>query len=153
MNKKGRIGQKQRLGELKTIHQLIHLWYEKEGKKIKDEARVQEFQESEKVTIYHHEIHKKLVKKSAILKLQTPTGLLEGHDKCATYLENEVKNLLLADAGLDERAQKILLDETLPTFTEADNELLLAPPSIEDVKKTVDNSNLHTCCTRNRWNP
>ena len=143
LNKKVRNGQKQRLGELKTVHQLIQKWYEKEGKKIKDEARVQEFQESEKVTIYHHEIHKKLVKKSAILKLQTPTGLLEGHDKCATYLENEVKNLLLAEAGLDERAQEILLDETLPSFTEADNELLLAPPSVEDVKKTVDNSNLH----------
>ena len=44
---------------------------------------------------------------------------------------------------MDESAQKILLDEILPSFTEADNELLLAPPTIEDVKKTVDNSNLH----------
>ena len=143
LNKKVRNGEHQRLGELKTVHHLIQLWYEKESNKIKDEARIQEFQESEKVTIYHHKIHKKLVKKSAILKLQTLTGILEGHDSCATFLENEVKNLLLTNAGLDENAQKILLNEIVPSFTEADNAILLAPPSSEEVKKIVNNSNLH----------
>ena len=73
-----------------------------------------------KVTIYHHEIHKKLIRKSAILKLQTPGGVIEGHDQCATFLENEVKNLLLTDAGLDPTAQNVLLDDIEPCFTEAD---------------------------------
>ena len=73
------------------------------------ESRVSEFQESEKVTIFYHEIHKKIIRKSAILKLQTPGGIVEGHGPCAAFLENEVKNLLLTDAGLDITAQNTLL--------------------------------------------
>ena len=84
------------LGDLKTIHNLIRNWYEKECSKIKDQSRATEFQQSEKVTIYHHEIHKRQIKKSAILKLQSPNGVLEGHKLCSEYLDQEDKNLLLA---------------------------------------------------------
>ena len=114
INKKIKLGQSELLGELKTIHGLIQNWYEIECCKIKDQSRVEEFQQSEKVTIYHHEIHKKQIRKSAILKLQTPNGILEGHKLCAEYLENDVKNLLPSDAGLDPVAQDTLLDEVTP---------------------------------------
>ena len=107
------------------------------------ESRASEFQESEKVTIYHHEIHKKKIRKSAILKLQTPSGVLEGHSQCANYLENEVKALLLTDAGLDLAAQHLLLDEVAPCFTEADNAILRTAPTLQSVKETIDASNLH----------
>ena len=74
--------------------------------------------------------------------METAAGILEGHDKCSEYLENEVKKLLLTDAELLPQAQEQLLQEVLPCFTDADNEILCKPPTKEDVKKTVDNSNL-----------
>jgi hypothetical protein len=113
LNKKVKNGQHDRLGELRTVHSEIQLWYQKSCDKIKDQSRAAEFQKSEKVTIYHHEVHQKLIKKSAILKLQTPDGLIEGHSKCSEYLENQVKDLLLNDAGLDPSSQEKLLGEVL----------------------------------------
>ena len=101
LNRKVKLGHTNNLAELRTVHSFIQQWYQKQCEKIKLESRASEFQESEKVTIYHHEIHKKLIRKSAILKLQTPDGLLEGHDQCAAFLEKDVKNLLLTDANLD----------------------------------------------------
>ena len=109
LNKKVKSGNFHALGELKAVHLQIQLWYQKSCEKIKDQSRATEFQTNEKVTIYHHEVHKKLIKKSSILKLDTPNGLIEGHDKCAEYLENEVKSLLLVDAGLSLKAQEKLL--------------------------------------------
>ena len=128
-NKKVKKGHAGHLLELNNVHALIQGWYQNQSEKVKVKSRAQEFQDSEKVTVYHHEIHKKLVKKSAILKLQTPSGIIEGHDACATFLENEVKNLLLTDAGLDQSAQNTLLEEISPCFTEADNIILRAPPT------------------------
>ena len=119
LNRKVKLGHNINLRELRTVHSLIHQWYQRQCEKIKLESRASEFQESEKVTIYHHEIHQKLVRKSAILKLQTPDGLLEGHDQCAAFLEREVKNLLLSDAGLDITAQSTLpasLRLTVPSW-------------------------------------
>ena len=143
LNKKVRLGMISKLRELRSVHSLIQRWYERECEKVKNESRATEYQDSEKVTIYHHEIHKKQVRKSAILKLQTPDGILEGHSKCSQYLEKEVKNLLLTDAGLDSSAQAVLLDEIMPCFSEAHNEKLRSPPTLETVKKTVESSNLH----------
>ena len=125
------------------MHSLIQQWYQKQCEKIKLESRASEFQESEKVTIYHHEIHKKLIRKSAILKLQTPDGLLEGHDQCAAFLEKDVKNLLLTDANLDLTAQSTLLEEISPCFTDADNAILESPPTLQSVQDTIKASNLH----------
>ena len=125
------------------MHQSIQLWYQRACSKVKDQSRMNEFQSSEKVTIYHHEIHRKLIKKSSILKLETSNGLIEGHASCSNYLEEDVKNLLLGDAGLLPAAQHELLEEVTPCFTEADNAAFLTPPTMQDVKDTVDNSNLH----------
>ena len=66
-----------------------------------------------------------------------------GHDACSTFLEDDVKSLLLSDAGLDQSAQNILLDELSPCFTEADNVILRSPPTQQCVKDTINNSNLH----------
>ena len=88
-------------------------------------------------------VHKKLIRKSAILKLQTPGGTIEGHELCSKFLENEVKNLLLTDANLDANAQNIVLADVVPCFTEADNVILRAPPTLQSVKDTISSSNLH----------
>ena len=100
LNKKVKLGNTEMLVELANVHSLIQGWYAKQCEKVKIQSRKAEFQESEKVTIYHHEIHKKLIRKSAILKLQTPGGVIEGHDQCATFLENEVKSYNLLMQGL-----------------------------------------------------
>ena len=55
----------------------------------------------EKVRIFHHDLHKKLIKRSSILKLQTSEGELLGHDACAKYLEKSVAKLLLDPVTLD----------------------------------------------------
>ena len=143
INKKVKLGDLSKFGEVQTIHHQIQAWYKKTCDKVKDQSRATEFQRSEKVTIYHHEIHQKIIKKSAILKLDTPVGLLEGHDKCSEYLESQVKDLLLNDAQLDPIAQEKLLEEVMPCFTEADNAMFRTPPSKKDVKETVDASNVH----------
>ena len=83
------------------------------------------------------------MKKAAILKLQTESGLLEGHSACADYLERSVETLLLHPATLNIAAQKVLLDEVVPVFTPADNQKILTAPTIKDVFETVCNSNLN----------
>ena len=75
LNRKVKQGQTNNLQELTTVHGLMQSWYQKECEKVKVQSRASEFQDSEKVTMYHHKIHKKLVRKSAILKLQTPEVL------------------------------------------------------------------------------
>ena len=75
------------LGELNEVQLLIEAWYQKESEKVQHQARVEKFQNNEKTALYHHELLKKVIKKSSILKLQTENGLLEGHDACASYLE------------------------------------------------------------------
>ena len=95
MVKKIQQGQMGRLGELMTVHLLIEKWYTRESDKIQHQSRVREFQESEKTSIYHHELHKKIIKKASILQLMTEDGLIEGHSACVTFLENTVGDLLL----------------------------------------------------------
>ena len=110
---------------------------------MKQQYRVDEITQSEKVRIYHHELHQKHIRKSSILKLQTKDTLLEGHSACATFLENAVAELLLHPAELDQAAQACLLKEVDPVFSEADNVLLCAPPTKQDVKEVLSASNLH----------
>ena len=71
------------LTELRIIQRQIERWYCQESEKIKAQSRIDEYQQDEKTRIYHHDLHKKKVKRSSILKLQTPEGILEGHDACA----------------------------------------------------------------------
>ena len=79
LTKKMQAGLTNRLTELKQVHLLIEAWYDQECAKIALQSRSDEIQQSEKIRIYHHELHQKLIKKSAILKLETDDGLLEGH--------------------------------------------------------------------------
>ena len=97
---------------------------------------------SEKVGIYHHDLHKKIMERSSILKLQTEHGLLEGNDECARYLEDQVADLLLQPAVLHQDARDILLDEVEHVFTQRDNENFARLPDEKEVKKVLDFSYL-----------
>ena len=111
LTRKLRLGESGHLAELKTVHLLIEQWYSKESEKVQHQSRVKEFQESEQTSIYHHELHKKMLKRTAILQLQTEAGMLHGHTACAEYLEKSVEDLLLHPAELDPAAQQALLAE------------------------------------------
>ena len=93
-----------KLGELKEVHLLMEAWYQKESEKVKYQSRLDEFQQNEKTTLYHHELLKKTIKKSSILRLQTDNGIIEGHEACDKFLEKTVEDLLLHPAELDEMA-------------------------------------------------
>ena len=83
------------------------------------------------------------MKRSSILKLQTERGLLEGHDQCSSYLENQVGDLLLHPAVVDQAARDCMLGEVQKVFTDEDNKKLLTLPDKKRVKKVLDASNLH----------
>ena len=136
-------GEHHHLKELKLVHLLIEKWYTRESEKVQHQSRIQEFQNSERSTIYHHELHKRIIKRSSILKLQTSNGIIEGHDECAAFLEQTVEDLLLHPAELDAQAQQTLLAEIVPVFTAEDNTKMLTPPTNDDVLETVTSSNLH----------
>ena len=104
---------------------------------------MQEIRESEKIRIYHHEIHKKNIKQSSILKLQTEDELLEGHSACANYMEGLVGELLLQPHNRDPVCESILLEEVEKVFTVNDNSFLSLTPTKQEIKDTIDNSNLH----------
>ena len=141
--KKVQLGMTEHLSKLKTVHLLIEQYYSRESEKIQHQARVKEFQYNEKTTIYHHELHKRSLKKASILKLETENGVLEEHSACAQYLESCVEKLLLQPAALSPAAQEVLLNEISPVFTAEDNRKILKPPTSKDVKETVSNSNLN----------
>ena len=107
------------------------------------QARTVEVNLGETVRLYHHELHKKHLKRSYILKLQTENGLLEGHAACASYLEQQVKDLLLQPAPIDQIARNTLLAEIQENdFTDDDNDMLLATPTSKEVREIVSSSNL-----------
>ena len=134
----------QKLSELKYVQAEIQNWYCQESEKIKLQGKVEEIHESENVRIYHHELHQKKLKKSAILKLQTEDNkLIEGHQDCAAYLENLVANLLHLPPALDVAAQDQLLAEVEPVFTVADNALLCKDVTKQEVKDILSEANLH----------
>ena len=82
------------------------------------------------------------MQRSSILKLDTEKGVLEGHDQCASYLEDQVSHLLLHPAPLDQVARDCLLEEVQPVFSPADNDALFKVPDEEEIKKVLDRSNL-----------
>ena len=142
LTRKLQLGMNHMMGELKEVHLLVEAWYQKESEKVQHQSRVEEFQMNEKTTLYHHELLKKVIKKSSILKLQTDNGVLEGHSKCAKYLEKTVEDLLLHPAALDKVAQDILLKEVKVVFTEQDNKKFMTKPTKDTVLKVLSNSNL-----------
>ena len=130
-----------KLASLKLVQAEVQVWYEEESEKVKIQSRTDEVDTSEKVRIYHHELHAKHIKRSSILKLDTEKGLVEGHTACAEYLEQAVGDLLLHPANLDVDAQDALLKEVKPVFTEADNQMMVKIPSKDEVKDSVWSAN------------
>ena len=121
----------------------IEDWYEAEVEKIKYQSRVKDIQTSEKVRIYHHELHQKNMKRHSILKLETDAGLVEGHRNCSNYLQNAMADLLENPAVLDSAAQDLLLAGVEKCFTEEDNKMLVAKPTKTEVEESVNSSNMH----------
>ena len=113
---------------MKTVQHLIELCYNTEVEKVELQSRTDEIDTSEKVRIYTNELHRKYIKKSSILKLETTDGVFEGHSACAQFHEDSVGELLLHPTALDLDAQSILLNEVEKVFTEADKEMLTALP-------------------------
>ena len=130
------------LTNLHHTQSLINSWFEEQSKKIQIQSRKNEFASSESTRIYHHELHKQLIRRSSILKLDTEEGFLEGHDKCSSYLLKKVRELLSHPAELDVRAQHSLLNLVSPVFSSEDNVMLEALPSKSEIKNTLLSSNL-----------
>ena len=128
-------GDSEKLSELKQVQLEIQMWHETECEKIKIQARSEEMDSSEKVRIYHHELHAKHIRRTSILKLKTDEGILEGHDACVQYLEKAVGELLLYPADLDTAAQNALLRDVRPVFMANDNEMLVKAPTKDKVKE------------------
>ena len=128
--------------ELRAVQVEIDEWYQKQSAKILFQSRSQEVSSSEKVRIFHHDLHKKHLKRTSILKLQADEVLLEGHSECAAYLEDQVGKLLLHPHVPDLNAQECLLNEVDLVYTEEDNRRLLSTPTQAEVKQVLDDSNL-----------
>ena len=126
-------GYLQKLTELKVVQREINQWYEEDSRNIKVQSKKEDYNEDEQVRIYYHEIHQKHIRKSATPKLNDT--LLEGHDECAAFLENSVKEITAGTPNLDEFAQKILLDETEKVFTDKHNKILMEKPTKDEVYK------------------
>ena len=131
------------LADLKYVQSLISNWYEDQSKKIQVQSRKDEFSSSESTRIYHHQLHKQHIKRSLILKLDTESGLIEGHDMCAAYLENKVRELLCHSAQLDKKAQDNLLSLVVPVFSEHDNKILELLPEPPEILEALVSSNLN----------
>ena len=112
---------------LRRVQIEIDTWYQQESEKILLQSRCTDISLNEKVSAYHHDLHKKHLKRSSILKLMTENGLIEGHKKCAEYLEQKDSDLLRTPAPNYESAQNLLLNEVMSCFTVKDNEILLKP--------------------------
>ena len=113
-------------------------WHNKESEKVKLQSRTEELNESENVRIYHHELHRKHIKRSQILKLETESQTFLGLEECAEYLENSA-----SPAELNNDAQHELLAEVEKVFTPEDNKLLTKVPDKDEVKESVWSANLH----------
>ena len=131
------------LGQLAEVNLRICKWYEEESQKIILLSRSEDINTNEKVRIYHHALHRKHINRSSILKLETPTGIVEGQDNCARALEENVAAHLLHAAPLDLGAQEILLSEVDQCFTEEDNLMLLAVPTKDEVKEVLSTCRSH----------
>ena len=83
----------------------------------------------EEVRIFHHGLHKKYIRQSSILKLDTGSEILEGHENCARFLENQVANLLFLKHVANSSSMEVLLTETERVFTRDDNSAFLACPT------------------------
>ena len=138
-----RKGNKRILPALYEVQKDINNWYKDEADLLLLQIRMDDIVESEKVSIFHHEIHKNRIKQSAILELDTEEGIKKGHEECSLYLAKHVSMIIEQDIDLDPTAQEMLLDDVTPVFTEEDNNKLLELPDKEEVKSVLKNSKHH----------
>ena len=109
------------LTELLVINGRIAEWYKSKSEIFFLMSRSENLAQSEKVRIFHHSQHQTFRKRSSILKLKTPQGLVSGHDECAAALESNVADHLLNHANLLPQAQEILLKDFKQSFSEDNN--------------------------------
>ena len=116
--------------DMSSVQLEIEQWYEKVSEKVLIQSRSDVISFNERIRIYQHDLHKKHIKCSSILKLET-IQVLEGHDLCSAYLEGHVGDLLLQPAPADKLARDCLLAEVTPVFTAKDNKNLLKIPDMD----------------------
>ena len=136
-------GELNKLRELSEVKSELNNWYIQAAEKVKLQSRCEEIDSPEDTRVYHHELHNKQIKNSSILKLATERGTLYGHADCATYLEDQVKELLINKPDLCLESQEELLKSVRTVFTEADNALLDRIPTMNEVKDSLWSSKLH----------
>ena len=133
-----------RLLEHRKVQLEINEWYQEESLKLQVQSKMSDIVESESVNIFHHDLHKKYILKSSILRLTAEENkVMNGHAECAAFLEESVSQLLSGSPQLDEKAQRVLLEEVEEVFSKEDNELLLKPPTKDEIYKNLCESNLH----------
>ena len=79
LTRKVHAGESGWLPALREIQLRIEEWFDTELQKVKYQSRVDDIQVSEKVRIFHHELHQKNIRRSSILKLEIVDGIVEGH--------------------------------------------------------------------------
>ena len=131
------------LTELHVINLRIQEWYDDESKAITLMARAQDSTMNEKVRIYHNGLHDQFRKRSSITRLETETGIKEGHDECAKALEDNVAKHLLNPAPLDQFSQDLLLQEVEQTFTREDNDRLKTIPTKAEILTVLKSCRPH----------
>ena len=135
-------GHIQFLAQLLSVQAEIVAWHRNECEKVKQQSRCDEISSAKNVRIYHHELHKKHLRRTSILKLEADGKTFNGHDNCSRYLEQLVGQLLLQPAVLDSQAQQELLREVQPVFTDKDN-AMLTKTRTRMRSRTQSQSNLH----------
>lgn len=129
------------LPELRKIKKEVCQWFEDNSRKVIRHGRVKDALDSEKSRIYHHKKLFKTFERDKIEKLQLEGEVIEGHEKCAKHLDEEVRALLGSPAKLDIRAQGDLLAEVKEVFTEEDNTMLESPITDEEIKRSLTKAN------------
>ena len=141
--KKVKEGELNFLPDLQEVHFLINHWFEEEANRVLTLIDMEDITGSEMVRIHHHEIHKKRAVRSSILQLESKSGTVIGHDKCAELLTENAASFLEQEILLDAAAQNTLLDEISPVFTDEDNLTLIKTPDNAEVLEVLKKSNLH----------
>ena len=118
------------LPELRKTQKEICHWFEANARKVILHGRIRDAVDSEKTRIYHHEKLFKTFERNKVDKLQLKGEIIEGHDRCAKHLDDEVRVLLGHPAKLDREAQRDLLAEVERVFTDEDNAMLEAPVTV-----------------------
>jgi len=125
------------LDELVDVKEQINKLYQDQARAAAEKLSIRDIDESEIINLYHHENHQKKMKRSAILKLDTPDkGIISGHEKCHRYLEEQVRSLL-APTTLDDVAQQTLLSGVEEVFDDDNRTSLSSEPTKKEVQAEV----------------